>query len=39
MTKTLQKAMIKRFNKARSDENWSLYKTQSNFCTKLLKKT
>ena len=27
------------FNKIRSDENWTLYKTQNNFCTKLLKKT
>ena len=28
-----------RFNKTRSDENWTLYKTQRNFCTKLLRKT
>ena len=28
-----------RFNKTRSDENWSLYKTQSNFCTKFLRTT
>ena len=27
-----------RFNKTRSDENWSLYKTQRKFCTKLSKK-
>ena len=27
------------FNKTRSDENWTLYKTQRNFCTKLLRKT
>ena len=26
-----------RFNNIRSDENWLLYKTQRNFCTKLLK--
>ena len=28
-----------RFNKTKSVENWSLYKTQWNFCTKLLRKT
>ena len=28
-----------RFNKTKSVENWSLYKTQINFCTKLLRKT
>ena len=27
------------FNKTRSDENWTLYKTLRNFCTKLLRKT
>ena len=27
------------FNKTRSDENWPLYKTLRNFCTKLLRKT
>ena len=25
------------FNKNRTDENWSLYKTQSNFCTEFFK--
>ena len=45
MTKTLRKAIMmksrlkKRFNKTRSDENLSLYKTQRNFCMKLLRKT
>ena len=44
MRKTLRKAMIRsrlkrRFNKTRSDKNWALYKTQRNFCTKLLRKT
>ena len=45
MTKTLRKAIMIRprlkncFNKTRSDENWTLYKTQRNFCTKLLRKT
>ena len=28
-----------RFNKTRSDENWSLQKTHRNFCTILLRKT
>ena len=28
-----------RFNKARSDENWTLCKIQRNFCTKFLRKT
>ena len=28
-----------RFNKTRSAENWSLQKTQRNFCTILLRKT
>ena len=27
------------FNKNRTDENWSLYKTQSNFCTEFFRKT
>ena len=45
MTKTLRKAIMIRsrlkscFNKTRSDKNWSLYKTQRNFRTKLLRKT
>ena len=26
------------FDKTRSDENWSLYKTQREFCTKFFKK-
>ena len=45
MTKTLRKAIMirsrlkNRFNKTKSDENWTLYKTQRNFCTKLLRKT
>ena len=45
MTKALRKAIMirsrlkNRFNKTRSDENWSIYKTQRNFCTKLLRKT
>ena len=45
MIKTLRKAIMTRsrlnncFNKTRSDENWTLYKTQRNFCTKLLRKT
>ena len=45
MTKTLRKTIMtrsrlkNRFNKTRSDENWSLYKAQRNFCTKLLRKT
>ena len=46
MTKTLRKEAImirsrlkNRFNKIRSDRNWSLYKTQRNFCAKLLRKT
>ena len=45
LTKTLRKViMIKcrlknRFHKIRSDENWLLYKTQRNLCTKLLRKT
>ena len=45
MIKTLRKAIMirsrlkNRFNKTRSDENWSLYKTQSNFCTKFLRTT
>ena len=28
-----------RFDKTRSDENWTLYKIQRNFCAKLLRKT
>ena len=45
MTKTLRKAIMIRsrlkkwFNKTRSDENWILYTTQWNFCTKFLRKT
>ena len=45
MTKTLRKAIMirsrlkNRFHKTRSDENWLLYKTQRNLCTKLLRKT
>ena len=45
MTKTLRKAIImrsslkNRFNKTRSDENWTLYKTQRNFCMILLTQT
>ena len=45
VTKTLRKAiMIRsrlkiRINKTRSDENWTLYKTQKDFSTKLLRKT
>ena len=45
MTKTLRKASMIRsrpkncFHKTRSDENWLLYKTQRNLCTKLLRKT
>ena len=45
MTKTLRKAIMirsrlkNRFHKTRSDENWLLYKTQINLCTKLLRKT
>ena len=45
MTKTLRKAILirsrlkNRFHKTRSDENWLLYKTQRNLCTKLLRKT
>ena len=45
MTKTLRKAIMMRsrlkngFNKARSDENWSFYKTYRIFCAKLLRKT
>ena len=27
------------FNKNRTDENWSVYKTQSNFCTEFFRKT
>ena len=27
------------FNKTTSDENWTIYKTQRNLCTKLLGKT
>ena len=44
MTKTLWESTTiiskrkNRFNKTRSDENWSLYKTQRKFCTKLSKK-
>ena len=43
MTKTWESTTIiskrkNRFNKTRSDENWSLYKTQRKFCTKLSKK-
>ena len=26
------------FNKTRSNENWSLYKTQRNFCTELFRR-
>ena len=45
MTKTLRKAIVirsrlqNRFNKTRSVENWTLYKTQMKFCTKLVSKT
>ena len=45
MTKTLRKAIMirsrlkNRFHKTRPDENWLLYKTQRNLCTKLLRKT
>ena len=45
MTRTLRKATMtrsrlkNRFHKTRSDENWSLYKTQRNFCMKSLRKT
>ena len=45
MTKTLRKAILirsrlkNRFNKTRSDEKGSLYKTQTNFCTILLRMT
>ena len=45
MTKTLRKAIMIRsrlkshVNKTRSYEKWSLYKTEKNFCAKLLKKT
>ena len=45
MTKTLRKRIMirsrleTRFHKSRSDENWLLYKTQRNLCTKLLRKT
>ena len=28
-----------RFDKTRSDKNWSIYKAQRNFCTKLFRKT
>ena len=28
-----------RFNKTTPDKNWTLYKTQKNLCTKLLRKT
>ena len=44
MTKTIRKAIMirsrlkNRFHQTKSDENWTLYKTQRNFCTKLLRK-
>ena len=39
MTKTLRSRLKNRFNKIRSYENWTFYKTQRNFGTKLLRKT
>ena len=45
MTKNLRKAIMhwskfkNRFNKCRTYENWSNYKTQRNYCVSLLRKT